>query len=217
MSESSEGQTNVSNQLAVLVPTFDPSKDDLQIYSQKVMLLLEAWPPNKYTELATRLILNCSGSAFKKLQLHQSEVTQNDRKSIQKIIELLGGHWGQIDLEQRYEYAEKALYKCQQKSDESADSYLARADIMWTELNSRKFQLSDLQAYVTLRGSTLTAEDKKRVLLDSDAANKGSLTVEKVSSSIRMLGAGFFHEMTAGRRTGKLKTYDQTTLMAEDQ
>ena len=54
MSESSEGQTNVSNQLAVLVPTFDPSKDDLQIYSQKVMLLLEAWPPNKYTELATR-------------------------------------------------------------------------------------------------------------------------------------------------------------------
>ena len=32
-----------------------------------------------------------------------------------------------------------------------------------------------------------------------------------------MLGAGFFHEMTAGRRTGKLKTYDQTTLMAEDQ
>ena len=217
MSESSEGQTNVSNQLAVLVPTFDPSKDDLQIYSQKVMLLLEAWPPNKYTELATRLMLNCSGSAFKKLQLHQSEVTQNDRKSIQKIIELLGGHWGQIDLEQRYEYAEKALYKCQQKSDESADSYLARADIMWTELNSRKFQLSDLQAYVTLRGSTLTAEDKKRVLLDSDAANKGSLTVEKVSSSIRMLGAGFFHEMTAGRRTGKLKTYDQTTLMAEDQ
>ena len=108
VSESSEGPTNVPNQLAILVPSYDPSKDDLQVYSQKVMLLLEAWPTGKYTELATRLILNSSGSAFKKLQLHQTEVTQNDRKSILKILELLGSHWGQIDLEQRYEYAERA-------------------------------------------------------------------------------------------------------------
>jgi hypothetical protein len=216
MAEASEGSNNVPNQLAILVPSFDPSRDDLQVYTQKVMLFLEAWPSNKYTELATRLILNCSGSAFKKLQLHQSEVTQNDKKSIHRIIELLGGHWGQIDLEQKYEYAERALYKCSQKSDESADSYLARADIMWTELNSRKFQLSDLQAYVTLRGSVLTAEDKKRVLLDSDAASKGDLTVAKVSAAIRMLGASFFQEMTTGRRVSKQKTYDQSTLLTED-
>ena len=113
---------SVSNQLAVLVPSFDPGKDDLQVYQQKVALLLEAWPPSKYTELATRLILNCVGSAFQKLQLHQAEVMLNERKSIQRIIEILGGHWGQIDLEKKYEFAERALYKCVQKSDESADS-----------------------------------------------------------------------------------------------
>ena len=56
----------VSNQLAMLVPSFDPGKDDLQVYSQKVALLVEAWPQTKYTELATRLILNCVGSAFQK-------------------------------------------------------------------------------------------------------------------------------------------------------
>eukprot|EP00435_Cladocopium_sp_Y103_P053005 s2015_g16.t2 len=83
---------------------------------------------------------------IQELQLHQSEVTQNDRKSIQKIIELLGGHWGQIALEQKYEFAERALYRCQQKSDESADSYLARADIMWTELINKSLKISDLQA-----------------------------------------------------------------------
>jgi len=103
MAEASDGTEgvsgNVSNQLATLVPTFDPSKDDLNVYQQKVALILEAWPPGKYTELATRLILNCTGSAFKKLQLHQSELVVNDRKSIQRIVELLGGHWGQIDLE----------------------------------------------------------------------------------------------------------------------
>ena len=216
MSEPSESSGNAPNQLAILVPSFDPSRNDLQVYSQKVMLLLEAWPPNKYLELATRLILNCSGSAFKKPQLHQAELTQKDKESIQRIIELLGGHWGLIDLEQRYEYAERALYKCAQKSDESADSYLARADIMWTELNSKKLQLSDLQAYVTLRGSVLSAEDKKRVLLDADAANNGQLTVSKVSAAIRMLGAGFFQEMTTGRRINKAKIYDQSTLVAED-
>ena len=216
-SDGSEGSTgNVSNQLALLVPTFDPSKDDLQVSQQKVALLLEAWPTNKYTELAARLILNCAGSAFKKLQLHQSELRVNDRKSIQRIIELLGGHWGQIDLEKKYEFAERALYKCNQKSDESADSYLARADIMWTELNSKKFALSDLQAYVTLRGSVLSPEDKKRVLIDADVVDKGELTVKRVSSAIRMLGAGFFQEITAGRRTTKLKTYDQATLVTED-
>jgi hypothetical protein len=47
------------------------------------------------------LILNCVGSAFKKLQLHQAELIANDRKSIQRIIELLGGHWGQIDFEKK--------------------------------------------------------------------------------------------------------------------
>ena len=196
MPETSDGAessyTTVNNQLANLVPSFDPSKDDLQVYQQKVALLLEAWPSGKYTELATRLILNCAGSAFKKLQLHQAELMVNDRKSIQRIVELLGGHWGQIHLEQKYEFAERALYKCMQKSDESADSYLARADIMRTELNSKKFQLSDLQAYVTLRGSILSAEDKKRVLIDADVTDKGELTVARVGASIRMLGAGFF-------------------------
>ena len=102
MSEASDGTETsqpISNQLVSLVPTFDPSKDDLQVCSQKVMLLLEAWPAGRYTEFAARLILNCSGSALKELQLHQEQITKNDPKSISKIVELFGGHWGQIDLE----------------------------------------------------------------------------------------------------------------------
>ena len=209
-----DGTNMVPNQIASLVPTFDPSKDDLQVYSQKVMLLLDAWPSGKYTELTTRLILNCTGSAFMKLQLHQAELMENERKSVKRLIEILGCHWGQIGLEKKYEHAERALYKCVQKPDESADSFLARADIMWTELNSKDLKLSDLQAYVTLRGSTLSADDKKKVLVDADAAGSGDLSVQRVSSAIRMLGAGFFQDMTGVKR-GKLKTYDQATLLAE--
>ena len=174
------------------MPTFDPSKDDLQVYSQKVGVLVEAWPTGKYTELVTRLILNCSGSAFLKLQLHQKELMVNDRQSVKRLIEILGGHWGQLGLEKRYEFAERALYKCIQKADETADSFLARAGIMWTELNSRDLKLSDLQAYVTLRGSTLSSEDKKKVLADADSAGSGELSVQKVSSATRMLGPDSF-------------------------
>ena len=62
MSEASDGREatssdgssgNVTNNLAILVPSFDPAKDDLQIYQQKVALLLEAWPVGRYTELAS--------------------------------------------------------------------------------------------------------------------------------------------------------------------
>ena len=215
-STSDGGGTFVPSQLATLVPTFDPAKDDLTVYSQKVSLLLSAWPEGKYNELATRLILGCSGSAFNKLQIHASEITQNDKKSIQRIVELLGGHWGQINLERQYEYVERALYRCAQKSDESADSYLARADNMWTELLSKSIDLKAIQAYVTLRGSLLSSDDKKRVILDSDGAGSGTLSITKVQAAIRMLGANFFQDMTGARR-GRGKTYDQATLIADSQ
>ena len=68
---------------------------------------------------------------------------------------------------------------------------------------------------MTLRGSTLSADDKKKVLVDSDAAGKGDLSITKVSSAIRLLGAGFFQDVTGVKRT-KQKTYDQATLAMEE-
>ena len=218
MSEASDGApgTNlVPNQLASLVPTFDPAKDDLTDYTKKVQLLMNMWPDGKWTELATRLILGCSGSAFQKLQLKSADITQNDKKSIQQIIEVLGGQWGQIPLEKKYEAAERALFRCTQRQDETNDSFLARADVLWQELLNKEVKLEELQAYITLRGSNLSAEDKKRVVVDSQVSTDGRLTIPRVSAAIRMLGAGFFQEITAGRKSGKLKTYDATTMVAD--
>ena len=210
------GSSLVPNQLAALVPTYDPSKDDLQVYCQKVELLTATWPEGKYTELATRLILGCQGTAFMKLQLCRDEITKNDRKSIKRIIELLGGQWGAIPLEKKFEAAERALYRCQQKSDESNDSYLARADVLWQELINQGTKLEELQAYIVLRGSNLGPEDKKKVLINSEAQNSGKLSMKEVSSAIRFLGAGFFHEVTTGKKINKLRTYDSTALIADE-
>ena len=113
MTESSGGERadqQITNQLSTLVPSFDPSKDDMQTYQQKVEIVLGAWPKSRITELTTRLILNTSGSAFSTLQLHHAELMANEEKSVMRLIELLGGQWGRIGLEQQYQDIENALY-----------------------------------------------------------------------------------------------------------
>lgn len=84
---------------------------------------------------------------------------------------------GKVSLERRYEAAEKALFRLQQQGDETNDSYLARADVAWTELLVKQTSLEELQAYVTLRGSQLSSEDKKRVILECESSGSGSLTM----------------------------------------
>ena len=183
------------------------------LYSQKVELVLAAWPKDRIPELVTRLILNTHGSAFQKLQIHQAELLNGETKSVKKLVELLGGQWGRVALEHQYHDAEQALYNLQQQGDESNDSYLARADIAWSKLLARKLSLEELQSYVILRGSLLTPDEKKKIVLDADQSLEGKLSVRKVSESIRLLGATFFGEMTGQKKSIRTKTYDAQTLM----
>ena len=53
----------------------------------------------------------------------------------------------------------------EQKTDESADSFIARVNVIWTELLPKQISLDQVQAYVLLRGSRLASEDKKSVCL----------------------------------------------------
>ena len=215
-SEAASDTGQVPNQLAILVPTFDPSVDSVEIWTNKVELLLLTWPSNKILELATRLVLGCKGTAFQKLQLHRSEVLINDAKGIQRIVELVGGKWGAVPLEKKFDIVEKALYRGSQKSDESSDSYLSRNDVIWTELISKKIDLSEIQAYILLRGSRLSSDDKKRVLVDSGAEKGGTLNVKNVEAAVRMIGSGFFQDMIGNKRDKGLKTYDHTAFTMED-
>ena len=223
MTESSGGQAGtdgggtISNQLALLVPSFDPASDNVDIWSSKVHLLLEAWPQTKILELITRLILNTKGSAYQKLHLHQKDLLVNDRKGVQKLVELVGGTWGQIPLEHRFELVEKALYRCQQKPDETGDSFIARVDVVWTELLTKDVDMDQIRSYVLLRGSRLSAEDKKRVLVESGAEQIGQkLEWKKVVAAIRMLGSSFFQDYTGAKREKNMKTYDHLAFNVDE-
>ena len=77
---STDGNIATSNHMATLVPTFDPAKDDLEQYTQKVELLSEIWPGGKLNELITRLILNTNGTALQKLQLNKAQLMTNEKR-----------------------------------------------------------------------------------------------------------------------------------------
>lgn len=75
--------------------------------------------------------------------------------------------------------------------------------------------LLQLQAYTCLRDSLLSNEDKKRILVEIDMHNGGTLTMSRVFQAIRMIGIGFFHDLLGQKRT-KGKTYDATALNVLD-
>ena len=203
MSQASDGGDgggqSSSNQMATLVPSFDPAKDDLEQYSQKVELLGEIWPASKYNELITRLILNTSGTAFQKLQLNKDKLLTNDKSGIRLLVTLLGGQWGKLEAEDKFELFERALFQVQQKQDETHDSYLARHDAAFEDLLGRKVGLEEVRAYVLLRQSLLSSEDRKKVIMDQG----GQLTYENARKQIRLLGSKFFQDLQAGGGGGK--------------
>lgn len=205
-SATTQSNEGISNQLAILVPSFDPSVDSVEIWASKIELLTKAWPTGKLVELATRIVLNCKGTAYQKLQLHAAEILVNDLKGIRRIVELVGGAWGQVPLEKTYELIEKAFFRCSQKSDELSDSYLSRCDVIWSDLLMRNIDMQQVQA----------CDDKKRVIVESGAESSGKLDVKRVSQAIRMLGSGFFQEYTSGRKDKQLKTYDHTAFSIEE-
>ena len=213
--ESGEGNTATSNNMATLVPSDDPSKDDLEQYTQKVELLAEIWPSTKINELIARLVLNTTGTAFQKLQLNREKLMTGDKAGVELLVSLLGGQWGKINLERKYEIVEKALFKCVQRQDESNDSFLARCDVVWSELKAKKIDLDAVHAYIVLRGSLLSTDDKKRVIVESESSKDGTLTVEKVSQAVRMLGTAFFNDLI-GQKKSKGKIYDHLAFVTED-
>ena len=64
--------------------------------------------------------------------------------------------------------------------------------------------MEEIQAYVLLRQSTLSGEDKKKILLE----HGGKLSYAPVVKSLRLMGSKFFHEFQTGKTATKTKVYD---------
>lgn len=83
---------------------------------------------------------------------------------------------------------ERAIFGTVQKSDETNASYLARREVQYEELINMAASLEEMRSYILVRNSGLSAEDKKRIIVDS----QGNLEYTEVSESLQLLGSRFF-------------------------
>ncbi|CAK9000108.1 unnamed protein product [Durusdinium trenchii] len=100
-------------------------------------------------------------------------------------------------------FHKRALYGTLQKSDESHDSYVARSEVHFEELLARGTTLEEIRAYVLLRQSTLSPDDRKKIVLDQG----GKLRYPEVTKAFRLLGSRFFQDLQ-GNKSSKTKVYD---------
>lgn len=187
------------------IPKFVPGVTNVQEYVQKLKFLAALWPVEYLDQLAPRAALLIEGTAFRKIaRIPPSKLKVKTTDGIAALVEAIGGSWGSTELEERYEFFEKSLYGTTQRTDESHDSFLSRMEASFLELISRNTTLEEVQAYVLLRQSTLSADDKKRILLE----HGGELKYEPVVKAFRLLGSRFFNEFQSGRSSQKTKVYD---------
>ena len=187
------------------IPKFTPGVTNVQEYTQKMKFLAAMWPSESLPLLAPRAALMVEGTAFRKIaRLDPAKLKSTTTAGVALLVETIGGSWGSTEIEERYEYFEKALYGTVQRPDESHDSFLARMENNFVELISRNTTLEEVQAYVLLRQSTLLADDKKRILLE----HQGDLKYKPVVKAFRLLGSKFFNEFQSGKAASKTKVYD---------
>ncbi|OLP87069.1 hypothetical protein AK812_SmicGene31760 [Symbiodinium microadriaticum] len=187
------------------IPRFIPGTTDVTEYSKKLQFLAAMWPKESISLLAPRAALLCEGTSFKKVsKLPADKLKSNDESGVQILVATLGGSWGRSEVERKYDVFEKAIFGTIQKSDESNDSYLARHDVHFEELLAQNVSLEEVRAYVLLRQSALSAEDRKKIVVEMG----GTLKYEKVSSAVRLLGSRFFSDLQGQRGAFRNKTYD---------
>ena len=172
------------------IPRFDPSTTDLRVYEQKMKFLHSIWPEEHLQYLGPRAALLVEGAAFQKVARLDGAKLQS-KQGVQYLVEALGGQWGRLGAEEKYDLFERALYTVVQKGDESNNSYLARHDIAFEDLESKGVTIKDIRAYILVRQSTLSPEDRKKIIMD----NAGDLTYEAARKSLKLLGSKFFQEL----------------------
>ena len=178
------------------IPKFIPGTTNVQEYTQKMKIIANIWPTEHLEALAPRAALMVEGAAFHKvMRIPAEKLKVKTVDGVIALVEALGGSWGMTMLEEQYDAFERALYGTLQKSDESHDSYLARSEVHFEDLLARGTTLEEIRAYVLLRQSTLSPEDRKKIVLDQG----GQLKYAEVTKVFRLWAADSFRIFKAPR------------------
>eukprot|EP00435_Cladocopium_sp_Y103_P043612 s782_g12.t1 len=187
------------------IPKFVPGVTNVQEYTQKLKFLAAMCGVLVESVEAPRAALLVEGTAFRKVaRLDPAKLRVNDQSGVALLVDAIGGSWGATELEERYEFFERALYGTVQRSDESHDSYLSRMESSFIELISRGTKLEEVQAYVL----NAVRNERRLLFFSILLEHSGKLEYNPVVKSFRLLGSKFFSEVQSSRQAAKTKVYD---------
>ena len=181
MSEASSSQEERSTSLWNQLPSFDPTVDDIREFTQKARFLHGVFPEKDRPNLAPRLAMLCRGTAWSQVRRLDPKTLTDSEKGVEYLLEALAS-WEETTEMRTFELFEKAIYKVNQKNDEATNSYVLRLQAAFDDLGD-KTSLKEMQAFILLRQSSLSVEDKKKVL----SMTNGNLQVKTVEQAMRTL------------------------------
>ena len=192
MPEGSEAEPSTSNGLWSLLPSFDPSTDDVREYVGKVKFLEGICPKKDKSMLAPRLAMLCKGTAWSQVRNVKAELLTDSENGVKHLLAALAT-WEESSELKTFELFEKAIYKVTQKSDETTASFVNRLAVAFEEVG--EVTLKDVRAFILLRQCALSNEDKKKIL----TMTSGVLEIQLVEQAMRSLSTKVL--TSAGRRS----------------
>ncbi|CAE7543717.1 unnamed protein product, partial [Symbiodinium pilosum] len=113
------------NSIWTLLPSFDPGSDDPREYRDKVLFLHGICPSKDKAMLAPRLAMLCKGTAWSQVKSIQPDKLTDPDDGVKVLLQALSS-WDEAAELQTYDKCEKALYRIQQKGDETTMSFVNR-------------------------------------------------------------------------------------------
>lgn len=190
-----------------LLPSFDPSVDNAREYLAKVKFIDGICPKKDRPMLAPRLAMQCKGTAWHQVRSLSPELLTDQTNGVKHFLAALQS-WEESAELRTFELFERAIYKTVQKADESTQSYVNRLRVAFDEVG-HDTTLKSVIAFVLLKQSSLSNEDKKKVL----TMTSGVLETTAVEGAMRSLSTSVLN--TAGT-TEKKKIYPTNYVEPEE-
>ena len=198
MEGSSSGSDDKSSGISGLLPSFDPSTDDAREYLAKVKFLDGICPKKDRAMLAPRLAMLCKGTAWHQVRALSPELLTDPTNGIKHYLAALQS-WEESSELRTFELFDRAIYKTVQKNDESTQSYVNRLSVAFDEVGPDT-TLKSVIAFILLKQSNLSHEDKKKVL----TMTSGVLEKTAVEGAMRSLSTNV---LTGSGNMEKKKIY----------
>ena len=182
-----------SSAIWTLLPSFDPSQDDIKEYVGKVKFV-DGICPNM---LAPRLAMLCKGTAWHQVRTISADKLTNPDTGVKSLLAALAS-WEESAELNTFELFDKAIYRTTQKADERTQPFVNRLDVAFEEVGLDT-TLKAVKAFVLLKKSNLGNEDKKKVL----TMTKGHFDEKVIEHAMRSLSTS----VLTGSMNDKKKVY----------